>query len=138
MEYPLSESLSNMDWLNPFDWWDLIMSFLEIFATFQGKLQHNFIMFYKHGYNYGIYTLPHHHAILMSPIIFLYFFIFIILLLTLGLIAGLVLCIANLFPSWIILLIVYVIFWRDPKMIAFKNITLFSAFWVFAHFFGWF
>lgn len=138
MEYPLSESLSNMDWLNPFDWWDLIMSFLEIFATIQGKIKGHLLLFWKQGFHYGAFTLPHHHAIIMSPIIFLYFFFFIMILLILGLLAGLILCIANIFPSFIVLSLVYIIMWRNPNLVTLKTITFFSAFWVFAHSFGWF
>lgn len=138
MEYPLSESLSNMDWFNPFDWWDLIMSFLEIFATIQGKIQGHLLLLWKQGYHYGAFTLPHHHAILMSPIIFLYFLLFVMILLILGLLAGLILCIANIFPSFIVLSLVYIIMWRNPNLLTLKTITFFSAFWVFADALGLF
>lgn len=127
MEYPLGETLSNMDWLNPLDYWDLIMSFFEIFCKFQGKLLNHFVHFYGEVIDFGMKTLPHHHPILMSPIIFIYLIICITILCILGIILGITLCIANLFPTWILLMLVYIIFWRDPKMIEFKNIVLCSA-----------
>lgn len=138
MEYNLTNTLHNMDWLNPFDYWDLIMSIASIFAAFQGKIQKQFILFYENGFKYGNQILPHHHPVLMSPITLIYFTIFISILIILGFIVGLTLCIANIFPSWILLALVYIIFWRNPKLLTLDTITAFSVFWVVAYFFGWF
>ncbi|WP_462271395.1 hypothetical protein [Ligilactobacillus agilis] len=136
--YPsLSKALANMDWLNPFDYYELILTFFKIFGQFQVKLAYSTWDFFQAGYNYGAKILPHHHPILLSGIIFLYFAIFIVITLCLCIIVGSVLCIANMFATWIVLLSVYVIFWRNKRLLEPQFIAFFSALWFITDFLGW-
>lgn len=126
--YPtLSEALDNMNWFNPFDYYDLMLALFKVFGDFQSKLVNNFIKFFENGYTYGTEVLPHHHPILLSVIVFIYFVIFISIIIIISFIAGFVLCITNMFSAWIILLAIYVIFWRNPKLLEPQFIAFSSA-----------
>lgn len=126
--YPsVSEVLSNMNWLNPFDYYDLMVALIKVFGDIQSGIGIRLLDFFKNGFTYGVETLPHHHPIGLAPIVFLYFLIFIFTISCLCIIAGFVLCLANMFSAWIMTLAIYVIFWRNPKLIELRTITILSA-----------
>lgn len=128
MYTPLSNVLNDMNWLNPFDYYDLIVALIKLFGKIQSGIGIKLINLFMDGFKYGTTVVPHHHPLLLSFVIFLYFFIYIFVLACLCIIAGIALCLTNMFSAWIMMLSIYVIFWRNPKLIEFHTIVFTSAF----------
>lgn len=128
MYTPLSNVLNDMNWLNPFDYYDLIVALIKLFGKIQSGIGIKLINLFMDGFKYGTTVVPHHHPLLLSLIIFLYFFVYIFVLACLCIIAGIALCLTNMFSAWIMMLSIYIIFWRNPKLIEFHTIVFVSAF----------